>query len=74
MLSEDCAVKIARDCNVPASGSGYVTCFQMWHSFLNTYAAQNAGGLAHSEYGSPAEEMAAFNKAIIGEIEDRGHG
>jgi hypothetical protein len=69
VLSEDYAVKIARDWNVPASGSGYVTRFEVRRSFLNNYGVQTAGGSAHLEYWIPAEEMTAFNKAIVGEIE-----
>ncbi len=69
VLSEDYAVKIARDWNVPASGSGYVTRFEVKRSFLNNYAIQPAGGSAHLEYWIPADEMAAFNEAIVGEIE-----
>ena len=69
VLSEDYAVKIARDWNVPASGSGYVTRFEVKRSFLNNYATQPAGGSAHLEYWIPADEMAAFNEAIVGEIE-----
>jgi hypothetical protein len=69
VLSEDYAVKIARDWNVPASGSGFVTRFEVRRSFLKKYAVQTAGGSAHLEYWIPAEELAAFNAAIVGEIE-----
>jgi hypothetical protein len=55
VLSEAYAVKIARDWNVPASGSGFVTRF--------------AGGWAHLEYWIPAEELEAFDAAIVGPIE-----
>jgi hypothetical protein len=69
VLSEEYAVKIARDWNVPASGSGYVTRFEVRRDFLDKYDVQTAGGSAHLEYWSPAEEMSAFNEAIVGEIE-----
>ena len=62
-------MKIARDWNVPASGSGYVTRFEVRRKFLDRYGVQQAGGSAHLEYWIPAEEMAAFNEAIVGEIE-----
>jgi hypothetical protein len=68
VLSEEYAVKIARDWNVPASGSGYVTRFEVRRNFLKNYSVQKAGGSAHLEYWIPAEEMAAFNDAIVGEI------
>jgi len=69
VLSEEYAVKIARDWNVRASGSGYVTRFQVAKTFLDRYAVQEAGGRSHLEYWIPAEELAAFNAAIVGEIE-----
>ena len=68
VLSEEYAVKIARDWNVPASGSGYVTRFEVRRNFLENYTVQKAGGSAHSEYWIPAEELPAFNEAIVGEI------
>jgi hypothetical protein len=69
VLTEEYAVKIARDWNVPASGSGYVTRFEVRRDFLDNYSVQQAGGSAHSEYWIPAEKMTAFNEAIVGEIE-----
>jgi hypothetical protein len=69
VLSEDYAVKIARDWNVPASGSGFVTRFKVRRSYLGNHQIQTAGGSAHLEYWIPAEEMDAFNQAIVGEIE-----
>ena len=68
VLSEDYAVKIARDWNVPASGAGFVTRFEVPRKFLQKYPVQPAGGTAHLEYWIPAEELAAFNAAIVGEI------
>jgi hypothetical protein len=69
VLSEDYAVRIARDWNVPASGSGYVTRFRVRRDFLDRYDAQEAGGRAHREYWIPAGDLDAFNAAIVGEIE-----
>ena len=69
VLTEDYAIKIARDWNVKASGSGFVTRFEVLKSFLDAYDIQEAGGRAHLEYWIPAEEMSAFNDAIIGKIE-----
>jgi hypothetical protein len=69
VLSEEYAVKIARDWNVPASGSGFVTRFQVRKDFLDAYGVEEAGGRAHQEYWIPAEELDAFNAAIVGEIE-----
>ena len=69
VLSEDYAVKIARDWNVPASGKGYVTRFLVDKTFLDRYEVQVAGGKAHREYWIPAEDLESFNAAIVGEIE-----
>ncbi len=69
VLSEDYAVKIARGWNVPASGAGFVTRFEVLKAFLDSYRPQEAGGRAHREYWIPAEELEAFNAAIVGPIE-----
>ena len=69
VTTEEYAIKIARDWNVPASGSGYVTRFRVRRDFLDRYAVQDAGGRAHREYWIPAEELADFNAAIVGETE-----
>jgi hypothetical protein len=69
VLTEDYAVKIARDWNVPASGAGYVTRFAVLSAFLDRYTVHEAGGAAHREYWIPAEDLPAFNDAIVGTIE-----
>jgi hypothetical protein len=69
VLSEDYAVTIARDWNVPRSGSGFVTKFDVRKDFLDRYAVQEAGGRAHLEYWIPAEDLDQFNAAIVGSIE-----
>lgn len=68
-LTEEYATKIARDWNVPADGAGFVTRFEVRKDFLSRFAIQEAGGRAHLEYWIPAEDLAEFNKAIVGEIE-----
>ena len=68
VLSEDYAVKIARDWNVSRDGAGYVTRFEVLTSFLAAYSPQEAGGQALREYWIPAEELEEFNRAIVGEI------
>ncbi|RVD61977.1 ADP-ribosylation/crystallin J1 [Mesorhizobium sp. M2D.F.Ca.ET.185.01.1.1] len=69
VLSETYAIQIARDWNVPASGSGFVTRFEVLKSFLDGYRVEHAGSKAHLEYWIPAEDLPQFNKAIIGKIE-----
>ena len=69
VTTEEYAVKIARDWNVPQSGAGYVTRFQLRRDYLNDHEVRDAGGKAHQEYWIPAEELDAFNAAIVGQIE-----
>jgi len=69
VLTEDYAIRIARDWNVPASGSGFVTRFAIRRDFIAKYEVQEAGGRAHLEYWIPAEDLDAFNSAIAGPIE-----
>jgi hypothetical protein len=69
VLTEEYAVRIARDWNVPASGAGYVTRFAVRTSFLQGYPVRDAGGVAHREYWIPADDLPAFNSAIVGPIE-----
>lgn len=69
VLNEEYARQIARDWNVPASGAGYVTRFQVASSFLERYSAQVVGGSQHRELWVPAEELAEFNRQIVGKIE-----
>jgi hypothetical protein len=69
VLTEDYAIKIARDWNVPASGAGFVTRFEVKRSFIERYDVQEAGGHSHLEYWIAAEDLDAFNTAIVGLIE-----
>ncbi len=69
VTTEAYAIKIARDWNVPESGSGFVTRFAVDKAFLDKYPVEIAGGREHSEYWIPAEDLDAFNAAIVGPIE-----
>ena len=68
VTTEAYAIKIARDWNVRASGSGFVTRFEVRKTFLDRYSVQSAGGREYQEYWIPAEELPAFNAAIVGDI------
>jgi hypothetical protein len=68
VLTEAYATKIARDWNAPRGG-GFVTRFQVRRDFMWRYLVQDAGGRAHLEYWIPAEDLPAFNNAIVGQIE-----
>ncbi|WP_283134897.1 ADP-ribosylation/crystallin J1 [Rhizohabitans arisaemae] len=69
VLNEDYAVMIARDWNVPHSGVGYVTRFQVDGEFAARYPPRQVGGKEILELWVPAEELAEFNDHIIGLIE-----
>lgn len=72
VLNEEYATQIARDWNTKdaASGySGYVTRFRVDSSFLERYPIQVAGNSRHQEYWIPAEDLAEFNRHIVGTIE-----
>lgn len=68
VTNEGYAVQIARDWNVKASGSGFVTRFEVGTQYLQQFPVQNVGGWIHNEYWIPAEELNEFNNHIIGEI------
>lgn len=69
VLTEEYATMIARDWNVPASGVGYVTRFQVRREFLDRYDIHQVGGRTILEYWIPAEDLPEFNANIIGAIE-----
>jgi len=69
VLNEDYAIRIARDWNVPASGSGYVTRFEVRKTFLDNYEIHQVGGQRILEYWIPAEDLPALNANIVGRIE-----
>ncbi|MEV7180472.1 ADP-ribosylation/crystallin J1 [Kitasatospora sp. NPDC093679] len=69
VLNEDYAVRIARDWNVPASGAGYVTRFEVESAYLERFPVRQAGGETILELWVPAEELAEFNRHIVGTIE-----
>lgn len=63
---------IASDWNVrdEASGNvGYVLRFRVLKDYLDRHPPQEAGGRDLVEHWIPAEDMPAFNAALVGEIE-----
>lgn len=66
VLNEDYAIRIARDWNVKASGSGFVTRFRVKRSFLDRYDVQQAGGQTILEYWIPAADLDELNRNIVG--------
>ncbi|MFC7242143.1 ADP-ribosylation/crystallin J1 [Catellatospora aurea] len=69
VLNEQYAIMIARDWNVPASGSGYVTRFAVDREFAQRYPVQQVGGRDILELWVPAEELDEFNRHLVGLIE-----
>jgi hypothetical protein len=69
VLEEEYAVQIARDWNTRDGGIGYVLRFQVDSVYLTQFPVQTAGARIHREYWIPAEELAEFNRHILGLIE-----
>lgn len=69
VTNEQYAVEIARDWNVPASGSGYVTRFRVRTAFMSRYQIHQVGASHHTEWWVPAEELEELNRNIVGVIE-----
>lgn len=69
VTDESYAIQIARDWNVPASGAGFVTRFEVDSAYLERFPVQTVGGRQHTELWVPAEELEEFNRHIVGMIE-----
>ena len=69
VMNEEYATQIARDWNVKASGSGFVTRFKVNRSFLERFPEQVVGSAIHRELWIPAEDLAEMNQNIVGPIE-----
>lgn len=68
VLNEEYAAQIAQRWNVPESGSGYVTAFEIDAEYLSKFEVRQVGGREHVELWVPAEELAVFNSHIVGVI------
>ena len=69
VLNQEYATKIARDWNVAASGSGFVTKFEVKSDYLAKFDVQTVGSSICKEYWIPAAELEVFNQNIVGRIE-----
>ena len=71
VLNEEYAAQIAREWNAKHEESkiGYVTRFHVRSEYLKRHQVQTVGGSEHQEYWIPAEELAEFNRNIVGPIE-----
>lgn len=62
------ACEIAGRWNTRGGGTGYVLRFHVAADYLSRYEVQRAGARHHLEYWIPAEDLEAFNSAIVGPI------
>lgn len=69
VLEEGYAVQIARNWNTRDGGTGYVLRFEVETEYLSQFPVQIAGARIHRECWIPAEELAEFNRHIVGTIE-----
>ena len=69
VMNEEYATQIARDWNVKASGSGFVTRCHVTSFFLERFPEQVVGSSIHRELWIPAEDLAEMNRNIVGLIE-----
>jgi len=69
VLNKEYATQIAREWNVVASGAGFVTRFEVSAEYLKRFPIQTVGSGVHQELWVPAEELAEFNRHIVGKIE-----
>jgi len=69
VLNQEYATQIARDWNVPYYGVGYVLRFALDADYAALFPVQNVGEQHHDELWVPAEELAEFNRQIVGQIE-----
>ena len=72
VLSEEYAAQIAREWNTKDQASGfvgYVTRFRVRKTFLDRYEVHTVGRRMHQEYWIPSEDLAEFNRNIVGPIE-----
>lgn len=68
VTNEEYARQIATRWNLPESGAGYVTRFEVRTSFMQRYQIHQVGGANHTEWWIPAEDLEELNDNIIGLI------
>ena len=71
VLTEEYARQIARDWNAKHNLDrvGFVTRFSVRTEYLARYEVHTVGSSMHQEYWIPAEDLAEFNRNIVGAIE-----
>ena len=69
VCNEEYATQIASQWNTQDDKVGYITRFEVKTDFLERYEIHVVGSQIHSEYWILAEDLAAFNNAIVSKIE-----
>ncbi len=69
VTNEEYARQITINWNIPASGVGYVTRFQVKKKFMDRYPIQKVGGALQTEWWIPAKDLDELNDNIVGLIE-----
>ena len=70
VLNFDYAEQIARDWNAAAPPyAGFVTRFEVEQAYAEQFEVHTVGAKIHQELWVPAEELAEFNRHILGKIE-----
>jgi hypothetical protein len=68
VCNEEYACEIAVKWNARDQGVGFVMKFEVRNEFLAAYQRQIVGARHHEELWIPAEDLDAFNDAIVGKI------
>ncbi|MEM8766092.1 MAG: hypothetical protein AAGE43_01510 [Pseudomonadota bacterium] len=68
VTNEAYAAEIAEKWNVPESGFGCVTRFEVKTEFVQKYETHQVGGAHHTEWWIPADDLEELNDNIVGEI------
>jgi hypothetical protein len=69
VCNERYAREIAQRWNAKNGGRGYVLRFEVEAAFLSRHETHLVGARHHQEYWIPAEDLEAFNSAIVGPLE-----
>ena len=69
VTNREYAAEIARKWNVPESGVGFVTRFEVKKPFVDRYQVHTVGARHHAEWWIPAEDLEELNENIVGNIE-----
>jgi hypothetical protein len=69
VANEAYAREIAERWNVPSSGVGFVTRFEVRREFLERYPTRRVGANRHLEWWIPAEDLEELNDNIVGLIQ-----